>query len=117
MTTHAHTRSNWAAGLDAKRKLQEIAARDLGGAPDEYDVGDARVFRKSNRSVGMTFARAAERAIQLGGRYDGHELPEDINAVTKASAAGLAKNATTSATFMPVGSRPSAVWVAANAAR
>ena len=38
-TTHAHTRANWAAGLDAKRKLQEIAARDLGGSSDDYEVG------------------------------------------------------------------------------
>ena len=32
MTTHAHTRANHAAAHDARRKLQEIAARDLGGA-------------------------------------------------------------------------------------
>ena len=32
-TTHAHTRANWAAGLDAKRKLQEIAAKAHGGRP------------------------------------------------------------------------------------
>ena len=33
-------RANWAAGNDAKRKLQEIAARDLGGAVDGYDVAE-----------------------------------------------------------------------------
>lgn len=38
----------------------------------------------------MTFARAAERAIELGGRYDGHELPEDIHSMTVESATGLA---------------------------
>ena len=90
MTTHAHTRSNLAAGLDAKQKLQEIAARDLGGSPDSYDVADGRVFRRGNRSQGLTFARAAERAIALGGKYDGHELPEDINAMTTTSATALA---------------------------
>ena len=90
MTTHAHSRANWAAGLDAKRKLQEIAARDLGGSPNSYDVADGRVFRRGNRSQGMTFARAAERAIAIGGEYDGHELPEDINDMTKAAGAGLA---------------------------
>ena len=90
MTTHAHTRSNLAAGLDAKRKLQEIAARDLGGSPDSYDVADGRVFRRGNRSQGLTFARAAQRAIDLGGKYDGHELPEDIEAMTTASATALA---------------------------
>ena len=89
-TAHAHTRANWAAGLDAKRKLQEIAARDLGGSPDDYDVANERVYRRANRSDGMSFARAAQRAIQLGGRYDGHELPEDINGMTTASATALA---------------------------
>ncbi|SVA13203.1 uncharacterized protein METZ01_LOCUS66057 [marine metagenome] len=89
-TTHAHTRAHWAAGLDAKRKLQEIAAHDLGGSADDYDVSDERVFRRGNRSQGMSFARAAERAVALGGRFDGHELPEDINGMTVASANALA---------------------------
>ena len=30
----------------------------------------------------MTFAQAARRAIELGGRYDGHELPESLNEMT-----------------------------------
>jgi xanthine dehydrogenase molybdenum-binding subunit len=84
-TTHAHTRANWAAGHDALRKLQEIAARDLGGNPGDYTVDGQRVYRANNPSVGMTFARAAQRAIDLGGRYDGHELPEDINSMTVAT--------------------------------
>ena len=74
-TTHAMTRANHAAAMDAKRKLQEIAARDLGGAPDDYAIGGERVFRKSNPSRGLSYARAAERAIALGGSFDGHELP------------------------------------------
>jgi CO/xanthine dehydrogenase Mo-binding subunit len=89
-TTHAHTRANWATGLDAKRKLQEIGARDFGGAPADYNVAGERVFRRGNRSQGMSFARAAERAIELGGRFDGHELPEDINGMTVTSATALA---------------------------
>ena len=89
-TTHAHTRANWAAGLDAKRKLQEIAARDLGGSPDDYEVGNERVSRRGNPSQGLSFARAAQRAIQLGGRYDGHTLPEGINGMTVRSAQALA---------------------------
>ena len=39
---------------------------------------------------GMSYADAARRAIALGGRYDGHELPEDIHAVTKAAAKTIA---------------------------
>ena len=38
----------------------------------------------------MTWAQAAERAIKRGGKFDGHELPADINAMTKAAANGLA---------------------------
>jgi xanthine dehydrogenase molybdenum-binding subunit len=89
-TTHAHTRANYAAGLDLKRKLQEIAARDLGGAPESYEVAAGRVFNTSDRSRSMSLPRAATRAIELGGRYDGHELPEDINEMTVASATALA---------------------------
>ena len=90
MTTHAHTRANHAAAHDARRKLQEIAARDLGGAPDAYDVANGRVYRRGNPSSGLSFGEVATRAIALGGRYDGHELPGDINAMTVASATALA---------------------------
>src|SRR5438093_2845208 len=37
-TTHAHTRAAHAAGADAVRKLQEIAAKLHGGNPDSYKV-------------------------------------------------------------------------------
>ncbi len=89
-TIHAHTRANHAAGMDAKRKLQEIAARDLGGSPGDYETDNGRVFRRSNPSQGMSFARAARRAIQLGGKYSGQELPSDIHDVTVRSAQALA---------------------------
>jgi xanthine dehydrogenase molybdenum-binding subunit len=89
-TTHAHSRANHAAAMDAKRKLQEIAAKDLGGSPDDYDVADAHVSRKGSPGRGLTFAQAATRAIALGGKYDGHDLPPDLNAMTKTSATALA---------------------------
>ena len=76
--------------LDARQKLQEIAARDLGGSPSDYEIGGERVYRRGNRSQGLSFVRAAQRAIDLGGTYDGHELPEDINGMTTASATALA---------------------------
>ena len=41
---------------------------DLGGAPDDYEVAGERVYRKGNRSRGVSLARAAER------KFDGHEL-------------------------------------------
>ncbi len=86
-TTHAMTRANHAGAMDAKRKLQEIAAKDLGDSPDDYLLGGERVFRKGNPSRGLTYSQAATRAIALGGRYDGHEVPAGIHAVTKAAAA------------------------------
>ena len=89
-TTHAHTRANWAAVQNATQKMREIAAQDLGGEPDDYEIGGERVYRRGNRSQGLSFARVAQRAIDLGGKYDGHELPEDINGMTTASATALA---------------------------
>jgi len=89
-TTHAMTRANLAGGMDARRKLQEIAARDLGGSAADYEIGGERVFRRGNATQGLTFAQAAQRAIELGGEYDGHELPGDINEMTRASATALA---------------------------
>jgi CO/xanthine dehydrogenase Mo-binding subunit len=89
-TTHGHTRSNWAAGLEAKKRLQEIAADRFGGSPESFEVGNGRVFRRGNRGQAMTFGQAAERAIQLGGIYDGSQLPEDLNEMTTRSATALA---------------------------
>ena len=89
-TTHAMTRANLAGAVDARLKLQEIAAKDLGGAPADYALGNERVYRRDNPSRGLSYAQAAERAIALGGKYDGHELPDDIHAMTKKSATALA---------------------------
>jgi CO/xanthine dehydrogenase Mo-binding subunit len=89
-TTHAMSRANHAGASDMKRKLQEIAAHDLGGSPDDYDLGNQRVFRKGSPSRGLTYAEAAARAVALGGRFDGHELPGDIHAFTKRAAGPLA---------------------------
>lgn len=88
-TTHAMTRAAHAAGMDARMKLQEIASRRLGGQPTEYEIAGERVFRKGG-GRGLSLAEAARIAVGLGGRYDGHELPADINALTKASATALA---------------------------
>jgi CO/xanthine dehydrogenase Mo-binding subunit len=88
-TTHAMTRAAYATAMDAKKKLQEIAARKLGGKPEQYEVANERVFRKGG-GAGMTLAQAAKYAIQLGGIYDGHEAPADVHKLTKASVTALA---------------------------
>ena len=85
-TTYAHTRANYATGMDFKKKLTEIAAKDFGGTPDRYDTNDKGVIRKGGGLV-LPWAKAAERAIALGGIYDGTETPKEINAMTKAAAA------------------------------
>src|SRR3954453_8803037 len=86
-TTHAHTRAAHAAGADAILKLKEISAAAHGGKPDQYTVANERV---SGPGGSMTLAQAAQKAIDLGGKYDGHELPENINPFTKTSATALA---------------------------
>ncbi len=88
-TTHAMTRANYAGAMDAKQKLQAIAAMDLGGSPDDYELGNERVYRRGNPARGLSYAQAARRAIELGGKYDGHVVPDDVNPMTKTSAAAL----------------------------
>ena len=88
-TTHAMTRAAHAAAMDAKQKLQEIAAHTYGGKPEHYEVAHERVYAKGG-GPSMTLAQAAQHAIKLGGKYDGHEAPEDVNKFTKASVAALA---------------------------
>ena len=53
-------------------------------------MGGERVFRRGSPGRGLTHAEAATRAIALGGRFDGHELPQDIHATTKLAASALA---------------------------
>ena len=86
-TTHAHTRANYAAAEDARRKIQQIAAARLGGVPGSYRLDNGRV---SGPGGSMTFAQVARAAIQMGGRYDGSELPDDIHGDTVAAASRLA---------------------------
>jgi len=88
-TTHAMTRAAHAVASDAILKLQQIAAKDHGGKPEDYVVANERVAHKGG-GASMTLGQAAQRAIQLGGPYDGHELPPDINKFTVASATALA---------------------------
>lgn len=87
-TTHAMTRAAHAVAEEAKKRLQEIAAKSLGGSPEQYDVGNEKVFHKGG-GASMTLAQAAQKAIQMGGIYDGHEINPDVNRYTKQSIAAL----------------------------
>ncbi len=71
-TTHAMTRAAHAAATDAKKKLQEVAAKALGGNPDSLQGGQRP--RLQRRPQPDACAQAAQKAIELGGKYDGHEV-------------------------------------------
>ena len=89
-TAYTATRTNYVAAVDAKEKLLEIASRTLGGAPADYELKNQRIVHKSDAAKSMSFADAAKKAIELGGKFSGQELPGDINPLTKASATALA---------------------------
>lgn len=89
-TNFTMTRTNYVAAMDAVTKLKEIAAATHGGAADDYEIKDERVVKSSDMAVGMSFAEAAQKAIDMGGKFAGHEVPEDINPMTKGAVAGIA---------------------------
>ena len=88
-TTHAMTRAAFAVATECKQKLKEVAAKAHGGSPENYDVVDGRVVRKGGGAA-MTLAQAAQKAIELGGIYDGHQAPDGVHKQTKAAVAALA---------------------------
>ena len=108
-TTYTETRTNYAAAQDAKAKLLGIAANDMGGTPDGYELQNEHVVSKTDPSKSMSFADAAKRAIALGSVYSGELVPQSnanepvpvpyqqppgtgpgINPMTAASVAALA---------------------------
>ncbi len=89
-TSGTQTRTAYAAAMDAVEKLKAIAALDLGGEAADYDIGDEKVFRRDDPSMALTYPHAAQRAIELGGRYDGHEIPDNLHSITQRAVAGLA---------------------------
>jgi len=90
LTASTQSRTMYVAAVDMKDKLTDIAAKSLGGQPADYVLGTEKVVHKSDASKSMTFQQAAQKAIELGGKYSGKELPEDLNPITKNSVAGIA---------------------------
>src|SRR5215472_9490655 len=82
LTASTQSRTMYVAALDAKQKLVEIAAQVLGGSPDGYDLGNEKVVSKTDPSKSITYAQAAQKAVELGGKFSGKEAPKDINPVT-----------------------------------
>lgn len=89
-TSFTMGRSYHAAAMDAKQKLLEIAAAEFGGDAGDYEIADEVVFATQDSSKKMTYAEAAQKAIEMGGKYDGHETPDDINPMTVRAVAGIA---------------------------
>ena len=89
-TSWTMTRTNYVAAVDAVDKLKEIAAIDLGGSPEDYEIGGHKVFATEDPERYLTYAQAAQRAIELGGKFSGQEAPDEIHDVTKAAVAGVA---------------------------
>ncbi|HET7879964.1 MAG TPA: molybdopterin cofactor-binding domain-containing protein, partial [Acetobacteraceae bacterium] len=90
LTASTESRTSYVAAMDLKEKLLDIAAQMLGGAPGDFDLGDERVVSKADPSKSITYAQAAQKAIELGGKYSGKEVPPDINPVTKDGVAMIA---------------------------
>jgi len=88
-TSFTMTRTNYAAGMAAKQKLLEIGATMMGGTAEDYKLDKEKVVaKKGGKSI--TFAQAAKKAIELGGKYDGHELDKDLKGLTKMAAKQIA---------------------------
>ena len=90
VTIFTHTRANHVAALDAVAKLKEVAAAALGGQAGDYDIDGQRVFHRNRASRALSYGEAAAKAIEMGGKYSGDEVPEDIHDVTKRAVAGIA---------------------------
>jgi len=88
-TVHAMTRAAMAVGNECVQRLKEVAAKKLGGQPENYEVANLRVSRKGG-GAGMSFAEAAQEAIRLGGIYDGHDVNPEVHKATKQAVANLA---------------------------
>ncbi|MBJ90004.1 MAG: aldehyde oxidase [Woeseia sp.] len=88
-TSFTHTRANYVAALDALDKILSIAALKFGGAKEDYEILDERVFSKYNPDNSMSYAEVAQTAIEFGGRFDGSEAPADIHEVTKLAVDGI----------------------------
>ncbi|MXX06665.1 MAG: xanthine dehydrogenase family protein molybdopterin-binding subunit [Gammaproteobacteria bacterium] len=89
-TVFTHSRANWVAGQDMIAKMKEIAATDLGGSADDYEIGGERVFASADPDTGLSYAQCAQRAMELGGAFSGEEYPDDINPLTQLAVQGLA---------------------------
>jgi xanthine dehydrogenase molybdenum-binding subunit len=86
-TTHAMTRAAHAVGTAAVAQLQEMCAQAYGGSPESYKVANGKVTGNGHT---LTMAQIGKKAVELGGKFDGHEAIPGINAYTQHSVTALA---------------------------
>lgn len=91
-TSFTTSRAVYAGASDAKQKLLELAAMEMGGQPEDYRLHDGEVHSVTDESGTLfrSFAQLAQKAVALGGKYDGHTVNDNLNPLTKAAVAGLA---------------------------
>ena len=89
-TSFTMTRTNYVAAMDAVAKLKEIASLRMGGRAEDYVVENEAVHNRNDPSSRVSFARAAQWAIEMGGPYSGENLPDDLDPMTARAAAALA---------------------------
>ncbi len=112
-TSFTMARTNFVAATAAVEMLKEIAAMDLGGSPADYDIGGERVFLRTDPTKALTYAAAAQRAIDLGGKFDGHEPAAGINPMTAQAVVSLAGTGLVAAAMdnLPLTAQPAAFCV------
>ncbi len=76
-TTHATRARLTPLPLTRSRRRRRSRRKHSAAAPEPVQ---GRRRRVSGNGRSMTLAQVAQKAIELGGAYDGHELPKDINA-------------------------------------
>ena len=83
-----------APGAEVLEGMGDLNARySLGNVRPSWDEGTGVVIADLERlgePLAISSRLAAQRAIELGGRYSGEEAPEDIHDVTRMAVAGLA---------------------------
>lgn len=82
-TIFSESLSQHRAAEKAIEYLQELAAEEFGGDPDEYVVDDGMVAHESNGDS-MTLGEAAQLAVEIGGKYSGEEIEneDEVNGLT-----------------------------------
>lgn len=82
-TTFTTSLAENVAAKNAITYLKEIAAEELGGSPDDYEVAEGEV-RSTSGSDALTLAEAAQAAQAMGGKYSAESIPQegDLNPMT-----------------------------------